>query len=426
MNILILEPNYSNFEQDLAGYLAKEKKDKIYSFIFNLGLYAYLWKTQPIFVNKKLKYQIYDEQDKEFVLNTKTLFSEQIKKREKRNFTEQEIIYQAKYVAFAKHFLKQHAIDFVVMHNDLRWQHALTIQVCQLPNIRYLVTEFGVFRPSTITVDFKGVNAYSSLPKTANFYQHYEMPNEILTDYSTSFFKQLWVYGKFGGFLSLNLIGQLFKLNVLLQNKQYSFLNYTKLFFSQTFTKTMGESTKTPKKYLFVPLQVNTDTQILVHSPFTDIQSFITFVENTYLKLPQTIQAEYRLVFKVHPMELSVQHYQFHPNSLVLNSDTHALIQDAALVITINSTVGFEALALHKKVLVLGEAFYKIPQICICSQPNTLAEDIINGLQTNNEPSSEIIDRFIAYLKYEYQINGNVYNYDICTLAAIKAKMFAD
>lgn len=424
MNILILEPNYSNFEQDLAHYVTETKIDKIYSFIFNLGLYVYLWKTQPILIHNKLKDQTCSEQDITIVLNTKTLLSEQIKKREKRSFTEQEILYQAKYVAFAKNFLKQYAIDFVFMHNDLRWQHALTIQVCQLLNIRHMVTEFGVFRPSTITVDFKGVNAYSSLPKIANFYKNYAIPNKTLKNYPTSTRKQLWIYSKFGAFLSLNLVGQLFKLNVSLKNKHYSFVNYAKLFFSQFFTKKTRLSTKIPKKYIFIPLQVNTDTQILVHSPFTDIQSFITFVEDAYFNLPAFVQTEYQLVFKIHPMELGVQDYQFHPKSLVLNADTHTLIHHAALVITINSTVGFEALALYKKVLVLGEAFYKIPHLCICSHPNTLVEDILRGLQTNNEMSQQIVDHFIAYLKYEYQINGNVYNYDTYTLAAIKAKMF--
>ena len=44
---------------------------------------------------------------------------------------------------------------------------------------------------------------------------------------------------------------------------------------------------------------------------------------------------------------------------IVTNSNTFELIQNARIVITINSTVGLEALILNKYVIFLGDTFYK-------------------------------------------------------------------
>ncbi len=90
------------------------------------------------------------------------------------------------------------------------------------------------------------------------------------------------------------------------------------------------------QEYLFVPLQVNTDTQILIHSDFRDMQEFIEYVENIYFSLPQEIQDKFKLVFKIHPMENSIYQYRFDNKSIVSYADTKALLVHASLVITIN------------------------------------------------------------------------------------------
>ncbi len=187
MNVLILEPNYSFFEKDIAQYISSN--GKVYSLIFNLGFLIYLHKTQKIFIHHHLKGYHYDEKDQELILITKTLLTEQLRKRIKRDLTDDQIIYQMKYLSFLRDFLTQKQIDCVLMHNDLRWQHALAIAICKELGIKYLVTEFGIFRPSTITVDRRGVNAYSSISKDTGIYDMYVPRHLPLKDYSLSKWK---------------------------------------------------------------------------------------------------------------------------------------------------------------------------------------------------------------------------------------------
>jgi len=415
VNLLILEPNYSFLEQDVAHYIAN---GKVYAFIFNVGFVIYLHRCQKIYIHHVIKNYPYQSDDYDLASNIKTLYSEQARKRENRALSTDEISYQARYIAFIKQFLIHHAIDCVLMHNDLRWQHALTIKICQQLQIRYLVTEFGIFRPSTITVDKQGVNAYNSLSTESDFYRNCKIQSFEFKDYSQSIWQKIKINSLFGCFLLINRIGDFLRFNVRLKNKEYQWLNYLKLLLP-THSRCQICS-DIPLHYFFIPLQVNTDTQVLVHSDFIDMQEFIDCVETAYQQLPPEIQQQYRLVFKIHPMEQGIYHYRFHKNSLINQSDSQQLIAKARLVITINSTVGFEALLQHKSVLVLGNAFYKISGITVSSTQANLVNAILATINEDTAIDVRLIEQFIAYLKYEYQINGNVYYYDKHTLQQIK------
>jgi capsule polysaccharide modification protein KpsS len=228
---------------------------------------------------------------------------------------------------------------------------------------------------------------------------------------------------KFIIFILLNKIGDLFKQNTIIKNKDYSLIYYTKLFIQQKLFTKKNNKQAIPEKYIFIPLQVNTDTQVLIHSDFQDIQEFISKVEKDFYALDSTIKNDLHLVFKIHPMEKGIIKYQFDSRSFVINNDTNTLIQNSEFVITINSTVGFEALQQYKKVIVLGEAFYKISNIVIPSDKKTFLKDLKETCKNKNSINQDLINNFIKYLKYTYQINGNLFNYNIKTLNAIKNKL---
>ncbi|WP_418135097.1 hypothetical protein [Psychromonas sp. GE-S-Ul-11] len=306
-------------------------------------------------------------------------------------------------------------IDFVLMHNDLRWQHALAIQVCNELDIRYLITERGLFRPHTTTIDFQGVNAYSSISKNIHFYEEVTVKNLPFKDYSIGRYKSFKVNLKFALFLCFNYFGDLFKLNSHLANQGYSLLSYAFLFLKQRKKLKAKLIPALPKKYIFIPLQVNTDTQILVHSQYESIQAFIYHIEHTFY----AEQSDLSLVFKQHPMDKG-QKYKFDARSIISNNSTTQLIKDSEFIITINSTVGFEAIQQYKQVIVLGEAFYKISKLCIASSIDSFRKDLKTCLNNQVEIDRQLIDKFIYYLKQEYQVNGNLFNYDADMLAKVK------
>ena len=412
--IVIIEPFYTNFHCDLANSLSSD----IYSLVFNLGNLIYLKGSHKFLVNKRINEYSYSLSDLNIVKNIKSLYTEKKRKLEKIEPNEADFIYMARYIGFLRVFLEEKQIDLVIMHNDLRWQHALAIHVCKEIGMRYLITERGLFRPHTTTVDFQGVNAYSSIPKGIDFYEKITVKNLPFREHSIGRLKSFQVNFKFALFLCLSYFGDIIKVNSRLANQRYSLLSYIFLFLKQRKKLKDKLTLALPKKYIFIPLQVNTDTQILVHSQYESMQAFISHVEKTFY----AERSDVSLVFKPHPMDKGKE-YVFDSKSLVVDNETSQLIQGSEFIITINSTVGFEAIQSYKTVIVLGEAFYKIPKLCITSSIRSFREDLLRCLNQRAPINTQLVDKFVFYLKNEYQVNGNLFNYDAAMFTDIKQRI---
>jgi hypothetical protein len=113
--------------------------------------------------------------------------------------------------------------------------------------------------------------------------------------------------------------------------------------------------------FVLFPLQVTPEASTLVHAPFYVDQSAL--VENIARSLP----IGYKLYVKEHPVNIwtrplaEYRRLRRLPNVRVIapTVDSHTLIRSAAAVVTITSTVGWEAILLEKPVIVLGNYFTK-------------------------------------------------------------------
>lgn len=112
------------------------------------------------------------------------------------------------------------------------------------------------------------------------------------------------------------------------------------------------------KPYLFFPTQVKNDSQLIINSDYDNISA---------LKYAINIANDRSLEMyvKIHPAEtdlelMSAYHelMELHGFHIVSNNTTE-LIKKSNVVITINSTVGLEALIFDKELLTLGRAIYK-------------------------------------------------------------------
>ncbi|MEI8674087.1 hypothetical protein P4S60_01025 [Pseudoalteromonas sp. Hal040] len=112
------------------------------------------------------------------------------------------------------------------------------------------------------------------------------------------------------------------------------------------------------KPFAFLPLQVSSDTQLKLHSDFDNCQAIEEAVKVAKAK-------NLELLVKLHPAEQDqseikkIIELREKFNFKVVNENTVHLIKSARLVITINSTVGLEALILSKDLIVLGRALYR-------------------------------------------------------------------
>lgn len=119
-----------------------------------------------------------------------------------------------------------------------------------------------------------------------------------------------------------------------------------------------------PEHYIFVPFQVETDSQVIANSPW--IKSMAQLWQHIVNALDMADNPNLKVVIKEHPSDV-IRHDNLHnkdPRIIFTNQcSTQELIENADAVMTINSTVGIESLLLGKKVIVLGDACYDIPSI---------------------------------------------------------------
>lgn len=118
-----------------------------------------------------------------------------------------------------------------------------------------------------------------------------------------------------------------------------------------------------PHNYIFLPLQVATDTQILLNGRWVpSIREMLLAAIRQIDRLPEG----WALVVKEHPscrVKNADVLRDFAQPRLVVSAaeDTFALVRGARGVLTLNSSVGLQSFFFDKPVCVLGEAFYRQP-----------------------------------------------------------------
>ncbi|MEY8252020.1 MAG: hypothetical protein RPR91_06515, partial [Colwellia sp.] len=112
-----------------------------------------------------------------------------------------------------------------------------------------------------------------------------------------------------------------------------------------------------PHKYVLYPMQVSSDTQILINGAGYDNDSAIQYCIDNF-------SSNYKVVVKPHPAEKNLSCFlaiyeKYNDRVLFVLNDTNKLIEDSSHVVTINSTVGLEAMIQGIAITVLGESLYK-------------------------------------------------------------------
>jgi capsular polysaccharide export protein len=126
------------------------------------------------------------------------------------------------------------------------------------------------------------------------------------------------------------------------------------------------------KPYFALPLQLNSDYQIRIHSPFGNMRAALRFVIKSFA---QHAPDHVSLVVKRHPLDAGLvgwdrltrrlaSHYGIADRVVYLSDwDIADVVGKSLGVVTVNSTVGTLALNVGKPVMVLGHAVYKVPGV---------------------------------------------------------------
>ena len=251
----------------------------------------------------------------------------------------------------------------IMLWNGTLFRQAIACEAARLQGIGCIYVETGLL-PGRITVDPKGVNFYNSVPRERAFYENYHNARPLPR-------------------------------TLIPRNPK----NAAKFASERKVTL--------PRRYIFIPFQVDYDTQILVHSPWIrDMEMLFGIIERISQKIENL-----SFVFKEHPS--SIKNYpQLHAraegNARILFANGHTtqrLIEGSEGVITVNSTVGIESLLFGKRVIVLGNAFYEIEGITKSARSTEALQSIL-AQRDRWQPDRRLIENFLKYLYYDYQIEG--------------------
>lgn len=186
-------------------------------------------------------------------------------------------------------------------------------------------------------------------------------------------------------------------------------INWKPLHLPRRLNRGIPQSATLPERYVFLPLQVAHDSQLLFHSPLVG-QDLPRLLRETSKSLRQ-IAKHHRLVVKLHPEDLGKTDYEAISRQIpdilfVQGMDVRKLIAGADAVVTINSTVGFEAILMEKPVVAVGRNFYTIRPLTIpVTDYRQMAPALEEALSVHHDAG--IVHRLVHLARHRYFAAGS-------------------
>jgi capsular polysaccharide export protein len=374
---LLLQGPMGPFFSDLAQWLESLGREAV-NVVFNGGDRVY---------SRKREYRLYQQTPKEFPTWLKATWQD-------------------------------YDFDTIVCFGDCRPLHQAAKRWAQAKGIRFLAFEEGYLRPHYITLEQNGVNAYSGLPRDAEFYRslpEMTMPEvEQLKPSGWQRVRHAAVY---------YLAGWRYRHDFPKYRHHKSFSPWyearcwtraawrKKLYAFRQRNILQQLQTDLDQRYYLAILQVYNDSQIRNHSPYQDVRDYINEVMHSFAK--KAPSAEY-LVIKHHPMDRGHRLYGPLIRQLgkkygiadrviyVHDLPMPELLTHSKAVVTINSTAGISALIHNKPLKVMGNALYDIKGITYQGHLNQF-------WQSGFKPDAKLFKQFRLYLLKNTQINAVYY-----------------
>ncbi len=322
--------------------------------------------------------------------------------------------------AFYLSLFDEHKITDIVLFGDTRPLHSPAVKIAKENKITVHVYEEGYFRPNWITLDNGGVNAYSSLPKDPQFYKRY-----VGKKHKTA--------KKGGGGLIIRAWHDIrYHVATLLLKSQFphyqshrperaskEYWGWVKrlpslfFYYNDKSKQQINTLLKSDKAFYLLPLQLDGDSQMRVHSP---IKSVSELVETTLKSFSAHAPEDSVLVIKNHPLDPWFIHYPRLINKLATHvgiskerivylesGDLNSLLKHTKGTVLVNSTVGTSALQQGCPVIALGSAIYDMTGL-------TFQGSLDNFWTQASPPDDTLFNNFQQAVIEQTQINGGFYN----------------
>ena len=298
-------------------------------------------------------------------------------------------------------FLVKHGITDLILFGDCRPLHEAAHGMATLRKLRIHVFEEGYIRPDWVTMELDGVNGHSTLSKDPNWYLERAKKLPPLPDLPSIPASAGRRWREAAGYYAKSIF------------QSWRFLHYESHRPDPWFAEATGWGLRllgekraerrtgrtlariAQLQHFLLPLQLSSDHQIRVHSPFRNMKVAADYVIDSFARAaPEGLH----LVIKQHPLDNGLVNWgrfiarqaQRHGIGdrvhFVEGGNIDLMVRQARGLVTVNSTTGTLALSAGVPVKVLGRAIYDIDGITdqgllddFWSQPDAPDPDIYDA-----------------------------------------------
>lgn len=329
--------------------------------------------------------------------------------------------------AFMAEKFQAGGITDMVMLGDTRPVHTPALALAAGCGVRAHVFEEGYFRPSWLTLERGGINGYTRLPRDPRWYQDVAARVPDAGD-SIHVPNPVWLLALHEACYHLpNLANPLLYPGYRTHRPQVSaveFAGWGRRFAMLPWHQRRDHAciarlVNGREPFFVFPLQLDSDSQIAVHSPFDRMVDALWQVMQSFA---QHAPDAARLVIKNHPLDTGFAHYGRRAARLAQHFNIAGrvdyletghlpvLLEHARGMVTINSTAGTAALAQGCPTLALGRAVYALPGLTFQGTLDAFWREAA-------PPDAALFRAFRNVAIHTSQINGGFYTHQGMDLA---------
>jgi capsular polysaccharide export protein len=330
---------------------------------------------------------------------------------------------------FFEHLLVELRIDAVMLFGDCRYLHAVARSIARARKVETWVFEEGYVRPDFITMERDGTNAYSSVPRRSDFYRGmHEVPMREVRPVGKTFrYAAGWALMYYLAANAGTLLFPRYRHHRSLSIGQGLFwvaAGWRKLLYSikerNVLSYLRGQKSK---RFFLMPLQTEIDAQMRIHSRFDSVEDFM---EEVVASFSRHSSPEYLLVIKHHPLDRGYNDYSSFikkigskygvTDKLIYIHDQHlpTLLNHAAGLVVVNSTVGLSGIHHGVPLKVLGKAIYDFDGLTFQGELTRFWSEAAAFT-----PDMSLYHRFRTFLIQHTQLNGNFYSGSVADISSV-------
>lgn len=319
-------------------------------------------------------------------------------------FKEQISNYYQSVMALLKELVAKYNCEFAFIYNGFSIPTYALSYIAKRHNIKALFFELANL-PNKMFVATDGVNAHSNLYKKPSILESFPTTEEEYSCWKASYLQPVKKRSNrrrrtFIRALFFIFDYSLFKVLNLPKSGEYDIIKKIKSKFIKLKTIIIYDEIDIKNcKYIFFPLQVHNDTQLVFNSEVDNISAILQLI-----KIAKNRGLD--LLIKPHPMERNTDFlkeittlrtkYGFY----LVDLPVKELIENSFKVVTINSTIGLEAMIMDKEVQFLGKSFY--PKLEGEYLRNYIMEYLIDIEYNSNERIClDVVKKILSRYKFE-------------------------